>query len=109
MLHEYSESKANYCRKRLYYKVTDNAPALLLEVLEEEGKEKVSSFFVHSLKISKGWNMYKEDDSPYWNLSWRNGRYTLADYNGCKPWQRMNHFPNTGIITKKVFNILVMN
>jgi tubulin polyglutamylase TTLL2 len=31
----------------------------------------------------------------------KGSRFTQVEYSACKPYQRMNHFPNSGIITRK--------
>ncbi|KAJ3327713.1 putative tubulin polyglutamylase ttll2 [Blyttiomyces sp. JEL0837] len=68
----------------LYYRMADTGPWLLKEVLE-----------------GKGWKQYDENEGGYWNLWWKGSRYRASDYENCMPWQRMNHFPKTAVITRK--------
>jgi tubulin polyglutamylase TTLL2 len=64
-----------------------------------------------------------DGESTYWNLSWKGnniakakkvigmisflyiflkgGRYRLSDYENVQSFQRLNHFPNTTLITRK--------
>ncbi|KAL2916165.1 putative tubulin polyglutamylase ttll2 [Polyrhizophydium stewartii] len=65
--------------------MAETGPYLLREVLE-----------------SKGWVPFVEGETPYWNLSWKGSRYRKSEYEQCQPFQRLNHFPNTAIITRKV-------
>ncbi|RKO92073.1 tubulin-tyrosine ligase family-domain-containing protein [Blyttiomyces helicus] len=67
----------------LYYRMGDG-PSLVRDVLE-----------------SKGWQPYVEGSSPYWNLWWKGSRYRNSEYENCRPWQRLNHFPKTAVITRK--------
>ncbi|KAI9328277.1 tubulin-tyrosine ligase family-domain-containing protein [Obelidium mucronatum] len=83
-----------------YYKMAETGPDLLRKVLEKNG-----------------WLPYVEGESPYWNLSWKGkikenmrvradaliqgSRYTQAEYETCKSFQRLNHFPKTAVITRK--------
>nr|KAJ3420777.1 putative tubulin polyglutamylase ttll2 [Polyrhizophydium stewartii] len=69
---------------QLVYKMAETGPYLLREVLE-----------------SKGWVPFVEGETPYWNLSWKGSRYRKSEYEQCQPFQRLNHFPNTAIITRK--------
>ncbi|KAJ3170874.1 putative tubulin polyglutamylase ttll2 [Irineochytrium annulatum] len=48
-----------------------------------------------------GWQPYVEGESEYWNLWWKGSRYRVSEYANCRPWQRMNHFPKTAVVTRK--------
>ncbi|KAI9344193.1 tubulin-tyrosine ligase family-domain-containing protein [Zopfochytrium polystomum] len=69
---------------RLCYRMAETGPPLLKAVLEK-----------------RGWCPYIEDESPYWNLWWRGSRFRISEYSSCRPWQRLNHFPKTALITRK--------
>ncbi|KAJ3044370.1 putative tubulin polyglutamylase ttll2 [Rhizophlyctis rosea] len=68
----------------LYYRLAEAGPSLIREVME-----------------SQGWREYIEDESPYWNLWWKGTKFRRCDYEECKSWQRLNHFPKTAVITRK--------
>ncbi|KAI8899153.1 tubulin-tyrosine ligase family-domain-containing protein [Globomyces pollinis-pini] len=68
----------------LVYRISDTGPQLLKDVLD-----------------SLGWVPYNELDAPYWNLQWKGSRFKKSDYESCQLYQRLNHFPNTAILTKK--------
>ncbi|KAJ3402614.1 putative tubulin polyglutamylase ttll2 [Chytriomyces hyalinus] len=68
----------------MYYRMSDTGPDLLRTVLEK-----------------KGWLPYIEGESSYWNLWWKGSRYRTVDYEACLPFQRLNHFPKTAVITRK--------
>ncbi|KAI8925680.1 tubulin-tyrosine ligase family-domain-containing protein [Entophlyctis helioformis] len=71
-------------RPRLVFKMAETGPNLLREVLE-----------------NKGWVPYVEGETPYWNLAWKGSRFRKFEYEQCQPFQRLNHFPNTIVITRK--------
>eukprot|EP01064_Diplonema_japonicum_P014609 TRINITY_DN2228_c2_g2_i1.p1 TRINITY_DN2228_c2_g2~~TRINITY_DN2228_c2_g2_i1.p1 ORF type:complete len:509 (+),score=49.48 TRINITY_DN2228_c2_g2_i1:35-1561(+) len=55
---------------------------------------------------SDGWDEYDEekgeDEQPPYNLWWKSARFTVSQLEGAKyPYQRLNHFPKSGEITKK--------
>ncbi|KAJ3229127.1 putative tubulin polyglutamylase ttll2 [Chytriomyces hyalinus] len=68
----------------MYNRISDTGPDLLRSVLEK-----------------KGWLPYIEGESSYWNLWWKGSRYRTVDYEACLPFQRLNHFPKTAVITRK--------
>lgn len=76
----------------LIYKMSENGPAILKDILNR-----------------RGWMQFVDGESLYWNLSWRGkllllsqgSRYRLAEYGDLRDFQRLNHFPNTNIMTKK--------
>ena len=71
--------------QQLYYRISENGPELLKEVLE-----------------ARGWEPFEGEKTPYWNLWWKGSRYSTKDYQQCEPWQRINHFPKTALMTRKV-------
>uniref|UniRef100_A0A8D0GAD0 Tubulin tyrosine ligase like 2 n=1 Tax=Sphenodon punctatus TaxID=8508 RepID=A0A8D0GAD0_SPHPU len=58
---------------------------------------------VHEVLLARGWSEYdeQEQDEAYWNLYWRNFPYRMTDHHSIKPWQRLNHYPETIRITRK--------
>jgi len=68
----------------LVYKMGENGPPILKDILNR-----------------RGWLPFVDGESLYWNLSWRGSRYKLSEYEGLREYQRLNHFPNTNIMTKK--------
>ncbi|KAJ3110820.1 putative tubulin polyglutamylase ttll2 [Phlyctochytrium bullatum] len=69
---------------RLVYRMAETGPQLLKDVFE-----------------NLGWIPYVEGESQYWNLWWKGSRYRASEYESCKHFQRLNHFPNTAVITRK--------
>lgn len=70
---------------RPVFKLGERGPQLVREVLE-----------------SRGWREYDEDaDGDRWDLFWRSGRFTMAEYAMASMQKRMNHLPKTTGITKK--------
>ncbi|ORY46917.1 TTL-domain-containing protein [Rhizoclosmatium globosum] len=69
----------------LYYRMAETGPDLFRKVLEK--------------KVC--WMPYIEGETEYWNLWWKGSRFTVAEYEQCKPFQRLNHFPKTAVITRK--------
>ncbi|KAF4666321.1 Tubulin tyrosine ligase-like, member [Perkinsus olseni] len=43
-----------------------------------------------------------------WNLYWKSGRFRPSEYAGVKPYQKMNHFPRLGCITRKDSLVRIM-
>ena len=76
-------------KEELYFRLSENGPELLRQVL-----------------LERGWREYDEDADPYWNLWWKGSRYTAKEYKECKDWQRLNHFPKSALITRKVSLLL---
>ena len=70
---------------QLYFRMTENGPELLRKVLQD-----------------RGWLEYDETTAPYWNLWWKGSRYTSKEYKECNTWQKLNHFPKSALITRKV-------
>ncbi|XP_064014275.1 probable tubulin polyglutamylase TTLL2 isoform X2 [Pogoniulus pusillus] len=72
----------------LVFRLHENVPALVREVL-----------------LERGWTEFdkKEQDDADWNLYWRNSPFCMTDHRGVKPWQRLNHYPEAIRITRKDF------
>ncbi|XP_053152549.1 probable tubulin polyglutamylase TTLL2 isoform X2 [Hemicordylus capensis] len=64
--------------------------------------ENVSSL-VREVLLERGWIEYDEheQDKEDWNLYWRNYPFRMTDHQSIKPWQRLNHHPETIRITRK--------
>jgi tubulin polyglutamylase TTLL2 len=77
--------------KPLAFKCGDSMPAILRQVLSEKGK--------FSSKI--GWVEFDRKGINYWNLYWKGARFTLPELENCQEFQRMNHFSNSLVLTKK--------
>ncbi|KAF4742183.1 Tubulin tyrosine ligase-like, member [Perkinsus olseni] len=43
-----------------------------------------------------------------WNLYWKSGRFRPSEYANVKPYQKMNHFPRSGCITRKDSLVRIM-
>jgi hypothetical protein len=70
---------------QLVFKLGERGPQLVREVLE-----------------SRGWREHDEDaDGDRWDLFWRPGRFTMAEYGQASMQKRVNHLPKTTGITKK--------
>jgi tubulin polyglutamylase TTLL2 len=78
----------------LVYKISETGPRLLKQICEQ-----------------RGWIQYVEGKQPlYWNLSWKGfnniiegGRFRQIEHQELRPYQRLNHFPNTGNIGPDTF------
>nr|XP_060611065.1 probable tubulin polyglutamylase TTLL2 [Anolis sagrei ordinatus] len=72
--------------KPLVFWLHDGVPALVREVL-----------------LERGWIEYDEheQDLEDWNLHWQNHPFRMRDHRSIKPWQRLNHHPETIRITRK--------
>jgi tubulin polyglutamylase TTLL2 len=70
-------------KKPLVYKISESAPSILRQVLDE-----------------MGWTS-QNNEITYWNLYWKGSRFTSSEYSQCQPFQRMNHFQSSGCLTKK--------
>ncbi|XP_009684094.1 probable tubulin polyglutamylase TTLL2 [Struthio camelus] len=72
--------------KPLVFRLHENVPAIVREVL-----------------LERGWTEFdkKEQDDTDWNLYWRNSPFRMTDYCSIKPWQRLNHYPEAVRITRK--------
>uniref|UniRef100_A0A4X2KWN4 Tubulin tyrosine ligase like 2 n=1 Tax=Vombatus ursinus TaxID=29139 RepID=A0A4X2KWN4_VOMUR len=72
--------------KPLVFRVDENTPELVKNVL-----------------LERGWNKYNEDvkDVADWNLYWRTSAFRMIDHSNVKPWQRLNHHPGTTRLTRK--------
>jgi len=69
------------------FRLCDKAPDILREVC-----------------LERGWEEYREDGCEAngdWNLWWKTQGFTSSEYENCRPWQRLNHFPKSSNITKK--------
>lgn len=58
---------------------------------------------VREVLVERGWTEYDEheQDKEDWNLYWRNYPFRMTDHRSIKPWQRLNHHPETIRITRK--------
>ncbi|XP_025893179.1 probable tubulin polyglutamylase TTLL2 [Nothoprocta perdicaria] len=72
--------------KPLVFRLHENAPAVVREVL-----------------LERGWTEFdkKEQGDRDWNLYWRSSPFRMTDYCSIKPWQRLNHYPEAVRITRK--------
>ncbi|XP_052236726.1 LOW QUALITY PROTEIN: tubulin polyglutamylase TTLL5-like [Dreissena polymorpha] len=63
-----------------------------------EGPELVRQVF-----LERGWQEYEEETQHEsdWNFWWRTSRFRLRDYENVFHWQRLNHYPNSTVITRK--------
>nr|XP_013801533.1 PREDICTED: probable tubulin polyglutamylase TTLL2 [Apteryx mantelli mantelli] len=80
------EHDAREILKPLVFRLHENVPAIVREVL-----------------LERGWTEFdkKEQDDTDWNLYWRNSPFRMTDYCSIKPWQRLNHYPEAVRITRK--------
>ena len=53
--------------------------------------------------LSMGWVEWDEKihDEEEWNIYWKPTRPTMGEYSAGKPYQRLIHFPKTGILCTK--------
>ncbi|KAH0622448.1 hypothetical protein JD844_024773 [Phrynosoma platyrhinos] len=72
--------------KPLVFRLHESVPALVREVL-----------------LERGWIEYDEheQDNEDWNLHWQNHPFRMREHQSIKPWQRLNHHPETIRITRK--------
>lgn len=70
----------------LVFRLHENAPNVVREVLLERGWEEFDP------------QAQEEGD---WNLFWRSSAFRRSDYENILPWQRLNHHPKTTIISRK--------
>ncbi|KAM4040743.1 putative tubulin polyglutamylase TTLL2 [Anomaloglossus baeobatrachus] len=58
---------------------------------------------VREVLLERGWEEFDEDkqSGTEWNLYWRTSAFRISDHDNIKPWQRLNHHPRTGEMTKK--------
>lgn len=72
--------------KPLVFRLHVNVPSLVREVL-----------------LERGWIEFDENeqDNEDWNLYWRTYPIQMTDHWSIKPWQRLNHYPETIRITRK--------
>ncbi|XP_048343338.1 probable tubulin polyglutamylase TTLL2 isoform X2 [Sphaerodactylus townsendi] len=72
--------------KTLVFRLHNGAPAVVREVL-----------------LERGWIEYDEHEQNKedWNLYWQNYPFRMTDHRSIKPWQRLNHHPETIRITRK--------
>ncbi|XP_068088157.1 probable tubulin polyglutamylase TTLL2 [Hyperolius riggenbachi] len=70
----------------LIFRLHENAPRVVREVL-----------------LERGWEEYDEQQQSEaeWNLHWRTSAFRTSDHNNIKPWQRLNHHPGTAQMIKK--------
>ncbi|XP_019468407.1 probable tubulin polyglutamylase TTLL2 isoform X3 [Meleagris gallopavo] len=81
-----ADDNASETLKPLVFRLHENAPAIIREVL-----------------LERGWTEFdqKEQDDTDWNLYWRNSPFPMTDHHSIKPWQRLNHYPEAVRITRK--------
>lgn len=81
-----ADGDASETLKPLVFRLHENAPAIIREVL-----------------LERGWTEFdqKEQDDTDWNLYWRNSPFPMTDHHSIKPWQRLNHYPEAVRITRK--------
>jgi hypothetical protein len=62
-----------------------------------------SSTLLREYLIENEWEIFDEEtmNEEDWNLNWKGARFKTSEYNQCKSFQRMNHFPATGLVTRK--------
>lgn len=72
--------------KPLVFRLHVSVPSLVREVL-----------------LERGWSEYDEheQDKEDWNLYWRSYPFRMTEHRSIKPWQRLNHHPETIRITRK--------
>lgn len=71
----------------LVFRLCEKAPDILREVC-----------------LERGWEEYSENGGEAdggWNLWWKTQGFTSGEFEHCRPWQRLNHFPKSTNITKK--------
>ena len=76
----------------------EDAPPLLLKTSE------CTPWLVRDVLLAKGWREWVEgaDADDAWALCWRSGKYRPSEYvEAHRRGQRVNHFRNSGAITKK--------
>uniref|UniRef100_A0A8C3XNC0 Tubulin tyrosine ligase like 2 n=1 Tax=Chelydra serpentina TaxID=8475 RepID=A0A8C3XNC0_CHESE len=58
---------------------------------------------VREVLLERGWSEFdeQEQDEADWNLYWQNSPFRMTDHRSIKPWQRLNHYPETVRITRK--------
>ncbi|XP_074044136.1 putative tubulin polyglutamylase TTLL2 isoform X2 [Macrotis lagotis] len=80
------EENSKILLKPLIFRVDENTPEVVTNVL-----------------LERGWNKYNEQvqDVADWNLYWRTTGFPMIDHNNVKPWQRLNHHPGTFSLTRK--------
>ncbi|KAI9202972.1 tubulin-tyrosine ligase family-domain-containing protein [Polychytrium aggregatum] len=81
-------------RYPLCYRMAESGPVLLREVLERRGWFMPSPLY--ALSVAR--KCFGELDRGRQTCC----RFRLSDYESCSSFQRINHFPNTAVITKKV-------
>ncbi|XP_067391929.1 probable tubulin polyglutamylase TTLL2 [Emydura macquarii macquarii] len=72
--------------KPLVFRLHDSVPEAVREVL-----------------LERGWSEFdeQEQNETDWNLYWQNSPFRMTDHCSIKPWQRLNHYPETVRITRK--------
>ena len=75
-------------KKPLVFRINDHG----------QGPELVRQVF-----LERGWVEYDEDvqHESDWNIWWRSSGFRKSDYEQIYPWQRLNHCPKSGGITRK--------
>ncbi|TTT30464.1 putative tubulin polyglutamylase TTLL2 [Bagarius yarrelli] len=70
----------------LVFRLHENAPDVVREVLLERGWEEFDP---------------EEQEEGDWNLYWSSSAFRSSDYKTLSPWQRLNHHPRTARISRK--------
>lgn len=70
----------------LVFRLHENAPDVVREVLLERGWEEFDP---------------QEQEDGDWNLYWSSSAFRSSDYEKISPWQRLNHHPKAARITRK--------
>jgi len=82
----------------LVFKLEHSFPPLVKKVLEDRG----ACCKVKLITDKTGWREWEERDKAAFNLFWRSSRFKPSELNACGENQKLNHFPKTGGITRKV-------
>jgi tubulin polyglutamylase TTLL2 len=71
---------------------------VLILRMSEKGPE-----IIRLVCLEKGWELFDKSrhKTEHWNMWWKTSRFTKSQLESCNPYQRVNHFPKTGEITRK--------
>mmetsp|Transcript_40188 Transcript_40188/g.105480 ORF Transcript_40188/g.105480 Transcript_40188/m.105480 type:complete len:620 (+) Transcript_40188:96-1955(+) len=58
---------------------------------------------VENVFLDNGWEEWQEDShkEDEWTIAWKCGRFKPSEYTMAKSYQKLNHFPKSGVITRK--------
>ncbi|KAF4759185.1 Mucolipin-2 [Perkinsus olseni] len=70
-----------------------------------QGVDDAGSLSVRESFLSGFDSLHHQGD---WNLYWKSGRFRPSEYANVKPYQKMNHFPRSGCITRKDSLVRIM-